>query len=357
MSTAAVVGAGVFGASIASELDRRGWDVTLHEQYSPGNTRSGSGGDTRLLRFSHGDQEWYTLSAQRSLERWLELEAASGLTLFEPVGIAWFDTGASDFADQSERTLERLGIACERLDPQEAKRLYPSLGGDDLRSVLFEPGAGILNARIATRAIAAGLRVEGGRPTPAQPPRADVVVWACGAWMPKLFPGLVEQRISRRDVFFFGVDSTWNGAPGFCEYDGPYYGHGDLNGMGMKISPDGRGADIDPDELDRTPDPEMEARARTYAARRFPALADAPIVGTRVCQYDLTEDTHFLVDRHPDHGHWWLVGGGSGHGFKHGPAMGEYVSDCIEGSRDPELFHALGSRSGHAGLRTADLEA
>ena len=152
MSSAAVVGAGVFGASIARELDRRGWDVTLHEQYSPGNTRSGSGGDTRLLRFSHGDQEWYTLSAQRSLERWRELEAASGLTLFEPVGIAWFDTGASDFADQSQRTLERLGIACERLDPQEAKRLYPSLGGDDLRSVLFEPGAGILNARVATRA-------------------------------------------------------------------------------------------------------------------------------------------------------------------------------------------------------------
>ena len=63
VSSAAVVGAGVFGASIARELDRRGWDVTLHEQYTPGNTRSGSGGDTRLLRFSHGDQEWYTLSA------------------------------------------------------------------------------------------------------------------------------------------------------------------------------------------------------------------------------------------------------------------------------------------------------
>ena len=173
MSSAASSGAGVFGASIARELDRRGWDVTLHEQYSPGNTRSGSGGDTRLLRFSHGDQEWYTLSAQRSLERWRELEAASGLTLFEPVGIAWFDTGASDFADQSERTLERLGIACERLDPQEAKRLYPSLGGDDLRSVLFEPGAGILNARV--RAPARSPPASASRPgeadTRRQPPR------------------------------------------------------------------------------------------------------------------------------------------------------------------------------------------
>jgi sarcosine oxidase len=121
----------------------------------------------------------------------------------------------------------------------------------------------------------------------------------------------------------------------------------------MKIAPDSQGADVDPDELERVPDLAMERRAREYAARRFPALADAPIVGTRVCQYDLTPDTHFLVDRHPEHDGWWLVGGGSGHGFKHGPALGEYVSDCVERKRDPEPFHGLGPRSGHAGLRTA----
>jgi glycine/D-amino acid oxidase-like deaminating enzyme len=357
MSSAVVVGAGVFGASTGRELARRGWEVTVVEQYAPGNVRSGSGGDTRLLRFSHGAVEWYALLARRALELWREVEAESGLRLFEPVGVAWFDIGAGDFTDRSEMTLRRLGIPCDRLTPDEARRLYPSLASDDLRSVLFEPGAGVLHARAATRALASGLAVEVGRPTPAAPPAADVVVWACGSWLPKLFPGLVEQRIVRRDVFFFGVGGEWTGTPGFCEYDGPYYGHGDLGGLGMKISPDAFGVEIDPDDLERMPDPAIQALARDYAARRFPALADAPVIGARVCQYDLTADTHFLVDRHPERDGWWLVGGGSGHGFKHGPALAEYVADCIEGRREPEPFHALGPRSGDAGLRTGGLEA
>jgi glycine/D-amino acid oxidase-like deaminating enzyme len=351
---AVVVGAGVFGASTARELTRRGWEVKLVEQYTPGNARSGSGGDTRLLRFSHGEAEWYSLLARRSLELWRELERRTGERVFEPVGVAWFSSGPGDFTEKSEATLKRLGIPTERLTPREALRLYPSLGGDDLHSVLFEPGAGVLNARVATRALAARLSVVTGRVTPETAPEADAIVWACGSWLPKLFPDVVRQKLQRRDVFFFGVPGDWTGTPGFCDYDGPFYGHGELNGLGMKIAPDGPGPEIDPDALERLPDPAMATRAREYAARRFPALADAPIVGARVCQYDLTEDTHFLVARHPEHDSWWLAGGGSGHGFKHGPALAEYIADCVEGRREPEPFHGLGPREGHAGLRTAD---
>lgn len=348
------MGAGVFGSSIARELSRRGWQVTVVEQYTPGNVRSGSGGDTRLLRFSHGDVEWYSLLARRSLELWRELESTSGQKLFEPVGITWFDSGSGDFSVRSEATLKRLGIPCERLTVDEARRFFPSLDGDDLHSVLLEPDAGVLYARAATRALAAGLDVKVGRPTPEAPPVADVVVWCCGSWLAGLFPELVEQRITRRDVFFFGVGGEWAGIPGFCDYDGLYYGHGELGGLGMKVAPDGSGPEVDPDDLRRIPDPAMEALAREYVARRFPSLAEAPVIGARVCQYDLTLDTHFLVARHPDETGWWLVGGGSGHGFKHGPALGEYVADCIEERRQPEPFHGLGPRSGHAGLRTAE---
>lgn len=361
MPTAAVVGAGVFGAATARELQRRGFDVTLVEQHTPGNTRSGSGGDTRLLRFAHSDEEWYTRSAMRSLELWRALEQESGLRLFEPVGIAWLQCAeARAFTDRSEQTLARLGIPTERLDPIEAKRLFPSIGGEGLESVLFEPTAGVLHARAATRALAAGVRVVPGRPTPDDPPRADVVVWACGSWLGSLFPAQVELQISRRDVFFFGVDASWEGTPGFCEYDGPFgpnYGHGEISGLGMKIAPDRHFAEVDPDALERLPDAEMARRARAYAAERFPALADAPITGTRVCQYDLTSDSHFIVSRHPEEPTWWLLGGGSGHGFKHGPALAEYVADCVEGLREPEPFHGLGPRTGHAGLRTAERPA
>ena len=356
MSTATVVGAGVFGASTARELLQRGWDVTLVEQYTPGTVRSASGGDSRLLRFAHGDVEWYSRLARRALELWRELEAGSGARLFEPVGVAWFDSGDGDFSQRSEATFERLGIRYERLTPEEARKLYPSLGGDDLRSVLFEPDAGVLYARLATQELTRGLRLETRHVDTADPPRTDVVVWACGAWLPKLFPGVVELRISRRDVFFLGVDGSWQGTPGFCDYDSAFYGHGEIGGLGMKIAPDQVGEAIDPDTLERLPSPDNERLARDYAARRFPALAGAPVIGARVCQYSLTGDTHFIVARHPANAEWWLLGGGSGHGFKHGPALAEYVADCVEGRREPEPFHALGPRTGQAGLRTATVE-
>jgi sarcosine oxidase len=226
--------------------------------------------------------------------------------------------------------------------------------------VLFETDAGVLRARAATQLLVEdgarhGVRVEGGRVTPDAPPGADVVVWACGPWLARLFPEHVELRTTRRDVFFFGGDASWQGAPGFCEYDGPFYGHGDIAGLGVKVAPDLPGDEIDPDTVDRLPLPARERDARAYAARRFPALADAPVVGGRVCQYDLSVDTHFIVDRHPERPDWWLVGGSSGHGFKHGPALGEYVADCVEGAREREPFHALGDRFGDAGLRTASI--
>jgi len=354
VTTAAVVGAGVFGAAIARELAQRSFEVTLVEQYSPGDVRSGSGGDTRLLRFSHGDEEWYTRSAWRSLALWRRLEAETGERFFEPVGVAWFDTG-SDFVDRSESTLGRVGIRSERLAPDCG--LFPSLGGDDLRSVLFEPDAGVLWARRATQALARGLRIVCGLASPADPPRADVLVWACGSWFGHVFPALVRQRVTRRDVFFFGAPGNWTGAPGWCDYDGAFYGTGDLGAMGVKVAPDSPGEAVDPDRLERLPLSANEELARDYAARRFPALADAPLVGARVCQYDLTPDAHFVVARHPERADWWLVGGGSGHGFKHGPALAEYVADCVENKREPESFHGLGPRQPGAGLRTATIEA
>ena len=123
MSSAVVVGAGVFGAATARELARRGWEVTLVEQYAPGNVRSASGGDTRLLRAAHGDDEWYTRSAWRARALWLELQEETGVRIWEPVGVAWLDSGRVAFEDASERTLGRLGIPAERLDPDAARRL------------------------------------------------------------------------------------------------------------------------------------------------------------------------------------------------------------------------------------------
>lgn len=359
MSSACVVGAGVFGASLARELALRGWDVTLVEQYTPGTVRSASGGDTRLMRAAHGDAEWYAASATRARTLWLELEQATGTHIWEGVGLAWLARRADGFEAASVPVLERLGISHEWLAPDDARGLFPSLAVDDLHGVLFEPDAGVLHARRATQLLVAdgerhGVKLEGSRLAPSDDPRGDVVVWACGAWLPQLFPEHVTVEVSRRDVFFLGGERSWRGAPGFVDYDGGFYGHGDVAGLGIKIAPDSENDTVDPDTLDRRPSPHWEEIARAYAARRFPSLAGAPLLGGRVCQYDLSSDTHFIADRHPENPRWWLVGGGSGHSFKHGPALAEYVADCIEGTRERVSFHALGPRAGDAGLRTGN---
>jgi glycine/D-amino acid oxidase-like deaminating enzyme len=357
VATALVVGAGVNGAAIARELAAREFDVTLAEQYTPGTVRSASGGDTRLLRAAHGEAAWYTELAWHARSLWLALQERTGTRIWEPTGLAWFAHREDGFEGRSRATLAASGVPFEWLTPERASDLFPSLAIDDLHAVLWEPAAGVLHARRATQLLVAeaerlGATRRPARIVPDDQPEADVVVWACGAWLPSLFPGLVPVRIERRDVFFLGGDASWAGAPGFVEYDRGFYGHGDLGGLGVKIAPDHPSELVDPDLLDRIPLPARERQARAYAAGRFPSLASAPVLGARVCQYDLSPDTHFVVDRHPERSSWWLVGGGSGHGFKHAPALAEYLADCIDGTREREVFHALGERTGDAGLRT-----
>jgi glycine/D-amino acid oxidase-like deaminating enzyme len=346
---AAVVGAGVVGAATARALARRGWSVTIHEQYTPGTVRSASGGDTRLLRVSYGEADWYAELAWRARAQWLELQEESGVPIWEEIGVARFAREEDGIVQRSVPALERLGVPHEWLAPADARSLFPSLNIDDLVGVLFEPHAGVLLARRATQLLVEdaqrhGASLEPGRVTPAEPPPADVVVWACGAWLARVFPREVELTVSRREVTFVGADSRWRGVPAFI--DDTSYGHGELGGLGVKVSADWSGPIVDPDTLDRVPSAESQAAARAFAAHRFPALAGAPSLGGRVCQYTLTGDRHFLVARHPERPAWWLAGGGSGHAFKHGPAFGEYVADCVEGARQPEPFHGLGPRTG-----------
>jgi sarcosine oxidase len=358
MNHALVVGAGVTGASVARELAGRGWAVTLAEQHSPGTVRSASGGDTRLLRAAHGGEDWYTRLAWRARSLWLDLQVETGVHIWEPVGLAWFAHRDDGFETTSIRVLEDAGIPYTWRRPAEAQALFPSLATGDLTGVLYEPDAGVLHARRATQLLVEdgerhGVRVESRRVVPDDEPDGDAVVWACGAWLPRLFPAEVEVRVERRDVFFLGGAPAWRGTPGWVDYDGGFYGHGDIGALGIKIAPDHPSPQVDPEALERLPLADNARSAQAFASRRFPALANAPIVGARVCQYDLSADTHFVFGRHPERSSWWLFGGGSGHGFKHGPALAEYVADCVEGSREPEPFHALGKRSGHAGLRTA----
>ena len=272
--TALVVGAGVTGASVARELALRGFDVTLAEQYAPGTVRSASGGDTRLLRAAHGDGDWYAQLAWRARSLWLQLQEQTGTRLWEPTGLAWFAHRDDGFEARSVPVLESAGIPHEWRTPTEASSLFPSLGLEGVHAVLWEPEAGVLQARRATQLLAAeaerlGARTVVARIAPDDEPDADVVVWACGAWLPTLFPDEVEIRVERRDVFFLGGDASWRDTPGWVEYDSGFYGHGDIGGLGVKVAPDLVSDEVDPDTLDRVP---LGAREDAAARLRGAAL-------------------------------------------------------------------------------------
>jgi sarcosine oxidase len=361
MPSALVIGAGVFGASLADRLAREGWEVMLVDRFEPGHPRAESGGETRLIRCSHGPEDFYTRSARRALELWREL----GEGVLVESGVAWFARREDGWEADSERVLRTAGIPVERMSPEEGARLFPSVAVDDLAFVLHEPEAGVLRAADGVRALVrrareAGTRLVIGEAKPALPQvkvdgttlEADFVVWACGAWLGRLFPELVPLRVTFQQLVIFESPPEWH-ATGWVDFDGAFYGHGRVEGVGFKVGPDLDGAEVDPDTRPLEATAGGIAIAREYLAHRFPSLADAPVASPPGCHYGLTPDGQFVFARHPEHKHVWLLGGGSGHGYKHGPALAEHVAAVLAGRAQPEPRFALGERTRTRSLRTA----
>lgn len=367
-----VVGAGTFGASLAWWLARAGDRVTLLDQFEPGDVRASSGGETRLYRCAHGGDSDYTTMARRARALWHELEAESGEELLIECGLAWFAHREQGWEVESERTLAAHDIPIERLDPSSAGSLFPSFGGDDLAFVLLEPGGGVLRAQRAIKTLSAhaehhGARIIRGRARPngraavledSTRLEGDVVVWACGPWLARLFPELVALSVRCQELLFFNGGPPWRaaGVPAWCDYDQARYGTADVDGLGVKAAVDDEGPPIDPDAelpIEITTEPQV----RRYLHDRFPGLQFAPLVAARCCRYEITPDTHFIAAEHPEHPNVWLVGGGSGHGFKHGPPMAERLTRAFhEGTPLPDRF-GLGERQAGSSLRTASSRA
>ena len=358
--TAIVVGAGVFGASIAHRLATDGWDVTLVERDEPAGPRSTSGSHSRIIRSGHGDDDWHTRLSRRARTLWREIEDASGEQLLVQCGVVWFAHEEGRWESATEYVLDVKHIPVERLEPSEAARLFPSFDPTGLAFAVLEPEGGMLRAQTAVNALVGLARQHGATllEGDAQPAgaavavdgkvlEADRVVWACGPWLPGLFPDHVELRCDRVEYATFACGPEWSaerGVPVHVDFDGAVYGLPDLDGMGFKIAPEGPPDVYDPDTIARPLTPGVEETARKHLRRRFPALADAPRRGGRVCQYEMTADSEFVVAPHPEHPSVWIVGGGSGHGFKHGPALAELVRDQLTGAAEPLERHALGPR-------------
>ena len=373
----AVVGAGVFGAWTAWHLTKRGLKVALVDAYGPANARASSGGESRVIRIAYGADAIYSRWARASLAQWKALSQRVTLPIFHPTGVLWFSRRRDAYIEASLKTLAALDIPVTVFDRAGLTARYPQIDFSDVAIGFLEHGTGALLARRAVQAIVREA-VAGGATLileKAGPPAragngvrlplssggtiaAGAAVYACGPWLPKVFPELLDGRIvpTRQDVFFFGPapgDRRFapEALPVWADFnDGDiFYGLPDLESRGFKIAHDAHGPVFDPDSGRRHPDRESHEQVRAYLARRFPALADAPLVGGRVCQYENTANGDFLIDRHPAIDGVWLAGGGSGHGFKHGPALGAHVADLVTGAATaivPRFSLATKARSG-----------
>jgi glycine/D-amino acid oxidase-like deaminating enzyme len=380
----AVVGAGAFGGFSALELVRRGARVTLLDAWGPGNSRASSGGETRVIRGVYGADRIYTQMAARSCRLWRENEARWKQTLYHRTGALWMLADEGAFVRASLPILRENGFAYEELTVAEAARRYPQIDFNGIRWALLEKEAGYLLARRACAQVVEGFVAEGGeyRQSAVAPGgfrsgrleglrlsdgttlTADAYVFACGPWLPKLFPELLGKTIEpkRQEVFFFGAEPgdrrfdedrfpVWVEVPRF------FYGIPGNERRGFKIADDARGAPFDPTDGERIASADGLRAAREYLARRFPPLGNAPLLESRVCQYENTPDHHFLIDRHPEAANAWIAGGGSGHGFKHGPAVGEIVARAVLGERAPDpLFSLARPRSAAGSGRTGSCD-
>jgi monomeric sarcosine oxidase len=367
----AVVGAGVFGAWTALHLARRGKRVLLLDAYGPGHSRSSSGDESRIIRMGYGADEIYTQWSRRSLVQWKELFAATHHDdLFRKTGVLWLGESGNSQLRAAKEVLRRNGVEFEELERASIVRRYSQINLEGIASGIYEPESGVLMARRAVAAVVAEavrMGVDFWLAAIAEPRGNGAIesiasrseknpaeerftarqfVFACGAWLAKLFPEILGDRIfpTRQSVFYFGIpggDERFSAPalPTWLIKNDECYGMPDLESRGLKIALDKHGERVDPDTQSRIVRPEEVDEIRRYVAYRFPALGNAPVVETRVCQYENTSNGDFLIDRHPTLSNVWFAGGGSGHGFKHGPAVGEYIArQMLDGAEPEERF-------------------
>jgi len=348
---AIVVGAGVFGSWTAHHLQKAGKKTLLVDARGPANVRASSGGETRMIRSSYGADAVYTKMSNASLTAWKTLSDKAQLPLFHQTGVLFFFQSMVDYARHSIETHKKLKLPLELLDNKALRKGFPQFDFEGVEFGLYEVKFGALMARRGVQHLVTDFVAAGGtyRQAQAAPPNTDGhslmiggrtesashIIYACGPWMRTLLPALTKDRlfVTRQEVAFVAPPSGssqfgFGSLPGWADFNEGdlYYGFPDIEGRGFKIARDQHGETFNPETGNRRTSEETLELLRSYMARRFPTLKDAPFIGERVCQYTNSSNGDFLIDRHPDHKNIILLGAGSGHGFKHGPEVGRMAA-------------------------------
>ena len=365
----AVIGAGAFGGWTAHHLLKKGYDVTLLDVFGPGNSRASSGGDSRVIRGIYGEDKIYVDLVARSFKLWKRYQKQWQQSLYFPTGALWFFQVDDTYAQKSLPIVNQAGLKSEQLSKKEVEKKFPQIDLNGLKSFYFEHEAGYLPARHCCQVVLENFVKRGGeyKQLAVEPGKilnnkltelilsdgsklnADSYVFACGPWLSKIFPNALKDIITptRQEVFFFGTpygDSSLfeSNMPVWVDFGKKiWYGIPGADWRGFKVADDTRGVEFDPTSGDRTASETGLESARNYLAKRFPSMKDAPLLESRVCQYENSPDGNYIIDKHPEAENTWVIGGGSGHGFKLGPALGEFVADRVIGNKRIDPFFAL----------------
>ncbi|MEJ0032689.1 MAG: FAD-dependent oxidoreductase [Bacteroidota bacterium] len=340
---ATVVGAGAFGGWTALYLLRSGIKVTLIDAWGSGNSRSSSGDETRVIRSTYGANEFYFDLNARALTLWKEHQENWNRHVFFNTGVLWLcHHEKCSLVDDSIPFSKKHKMEYEYVSKNDLGRQYNIVNTNDLDHGYFDPYGGYLKARESMQLVQETFVKEGGAyinrmVSPGEKLEGDAIIHACGSWLGKMFPNEIGNRItcSKQEVYYFGVPSDkakeYDSFPVWVDADDKdfYYGIPGNASRGFKVGVDRRGKPFDPTNGERILEPDVLAHARGFLSHRFPGLQDAPLVESRVCPYENSPDGNFIFEQSKVDKKVWFLGGGSGHGFKHGPALGELVAKSL----------------------------
>ncbi len=368
MSRVIVVGAGINGVTAAIELKKLGHAVILIDPGPLPHPLAASTDVSKAVRAAYGADDDYTELAERSIKLWRKWNEEFGIELYHEVGVMFVrrrEMKPGDFEYESFKTLERHGHKVARMNSAQLWKRFPAWNPELFRDGVLELEAGYAEsgrvvAALIERAKSVGIelrensrfsyldesdgRVAGIVLDNGERIAGDPVVMAVGAWTPYLLPftkkffrasgqPVFHLKPSRADLFarerfpVFGADITTTG----------YYGF-PLNRDGIvKIANHGPGREMSPESSQRMVTSEEEENLRKFLSWAFPALAEAPIVYTRVCMYCETHDGNFWIARDPEREGLVVAAGDCGHGFKFAPVLGEIIADAVEGKSNPIL--------------------
>ncbi len=355
-----IVGAGVFGLTAALELRARGWRVSVTDPGPVPTPTAASTDISKVVRMDYGADVLWTELGRKSLARWGEWNRASGQPLFHNDGFLVLSREAMQpggFEFESFHFLTTLGEKLEHLDSTAVAQRFPGWAADKYPDGYFNPRGGwtesgkvvawlaqkarregvqVFEQCAFARLLEDGSHVIGVQAMDGREFRADLTLLATGAWTPTLLPELGDVMwATGQPVLNFRVASPaeWQ-APLFPVWAADigrtgWYGFPALADGTLKVANHGPGRRVHPD-APRAVSPDDEPRFRAFLRDTFPALADAPLIGTRLCLYCDTFDGNFWLDHHPQRSGLCVAAGDSGHAFKFAPVLGELIADAVE---------------------------